>query len=144
LLDFPAVERVDSRLHAAGQPLAAGALQVEDYAAVQLGLAGGVTVRLTCSWRISAGRDAVIEAAVHGATGGVAMKNVGGSFYDFEAERYHGTRREQLAAPPDAWGGRAAVAWLEQLAGGARFDPACNHLVDVASVLDAIYRGATA
>jgi predicted dehydrogenase len=141
LLDFPAVEAVESRLYHAGVPLAPGDPSVEDYAAVQLRLAGGVVARLTCSWRISAGRDAVIEAAWYGTDGGLAMKNVDGSFHDFVAEHYRGTATERLAAPPDEWGGRAAIAWTEQLARGAGFDPEAERLVDVATVLDAIYRG---
>ena len=40
---------------------------------------------------------------------GARSRNVDGSFYDFNAERYRGTARETLAAPPDAWGGRAAA-----------------------------------
>jgi predicted dehydrogenase len=142
LLEFPAVEAVDSQLYSRGARLAAGDLRVEDYAAVQLRLAGGVVVRLACSWRLSAGCDAVIEAACHGTEGGLAMKNVGGSFYDFIAERYRGTRGERLTSPPDDWGGRAAIDWTERLARGAGFDAEAERLVDVAAVLDAIYRGA--
>jgi predicted dehydrogenase len=139
LLGYPAVEHLDSQLYAAGKPLARDAKPVEDYAAVQLRLAGGVVVRLTCSWRISAGRDALIEAALFGTAGGVALKNVEGSFYDFVAERYHGTRGERLASPPDEWGGRAVVEWTERLARGDRFDGEAHQLVDLARVLDAIY-----
>jgi predicted dehydrogenase len=139
LLDFPAVEAVDSQLFSRGAPLSAGAAEVEDFAAVQLQLAGGVAVRLACSWRISAGREAVIEATWYGTEGGVAMKNVNGSFYDFIAERYRGTTTERLASPPDAWGGRAAIAWIEQLARGVGFAPEAARYVEVASVLDAIY-----
>jgi predicted dehydrogenase len=138
LLDFPAVEAVDSQLFARGARLS-DAHAVEDYAAVQLRLAGDVAVRLTTSWRISAGRDAVIEASWFGTEGGVALKNVDGSFYDFVAERYRGTQREQLAAPPDDWGGRAAVDWVSRLAQGAGFDAEAERLVEVASVIDRIY-----
>ena len=142
LLDFPAVERVDSQLYAAGRPLR-DPRQVEDYAAVQLRLAGGVVVRLTCSWRISAGRDAVIEAALYGTAAGVALKNVEGSFYDFVAERYTGTRCERLASPPDEWGGRAAIDWTRRLGDGVRFTRDAERLVQLAEVIDQIYaRGA--
>jgi predicted dehydrogenase len=140
MLDFPAVEAVDSRLFCAGEPVGPTDPAVEDYAAVQLALAGGVAVRLACSWRISAGRDAVIEAAWYGTAGGLAMTNVDGSFYDFIAERFRGTGRERLASPPDAWGGRAAIDWAERLARGEGFDPDAERLVDVSGVLDAIYQ----
>jgi predicted dehydrogenase len=143
LLDFPAVETIDSQLFARGARLIDDSV-VEDYAAVQLRLAGDVAVRLTSSWRISAGRDAVIEATWFGTEGGAALKNIGGSFYDFVTERYRGRQREQLATPPDDWGGRAAVDWVSRLAQGAGFDADAERLVDIASVIDRIYaaRGA--
>jgi len=139
LTDFPAVTRVASRLFAGGDAIDPCGRQVEDYAEVQLQLAGGIVARLACSWRVSAGRDAVIEATVYGTSGGVAMKNVDGSFYDFIAERYHGTRTERLASPPDSWGGRAAIEWAERLGVGDRFDPESERLIALAEVLDAIY-----
>lgn len=139
LLDFPAVESIESRLFANGETVEPSGATVEDFAAVQLGFAGGVVARLACSWRASAGRDAVIEVSVFGTGGGVAMKNTGGSFYDFVAEHYKGTTTARLASPPDAWGGRAAIAWVQRLARSARFDLEAERFVDVANVLDAIY-----
>jgi predicted dehydrogenase len=135
-LDFPDVTTVSGNLLTAGEPPAG---RVEDYAVATLELATGTVVRLVCSWRLHAGRDAVISAAFHGTAGGAALHNVDGSFYDFTAERYRGTAREPLATPPDEWGGRAAADWALRLAAGERFDPAAERLVDVARVLDRIY-----
>jgi predicted dehydrogenase len=140
LLDYPVVEHVDAQLFCQGQP--ARPDQCEDYAVVQMKLAGDIAVRLACSWRVSAGRDAVIEAAVYGSQGGVALKNVDGSFFDFVGEQYRGTQREQLASYPDAWGGRAAVAWAQQLAEAPEFDTAAVELIELADALDAIYEAA--
>jgi len=136
-LDFPQVERVSSDLLSGGRPLREG--QVEDYAVANLALDGGASVRLACSWRLPAGQEAVISAAFYGTEGGAALRNVGGSFYDFTAERFRGTSTETLSSPPDAWGGRAAADWAGRLARGARFDPAAERLVDVSAVLDRIY-----
>ncbi len=139
-LGFPAVDGVTASLRAGGAPLSRGdAAQVEDFAAAQLELASGATVQLACSWRLPAGRDCVIEASFYGTRGGAALRNVEGSFYDFTVERYRGTAREVLAAPPDAWGGRAAVAWARALAGGGRFDPEVERIVEVQTTLDRIY-----
>ena len=138
-LGFPAVVAVSSRLYAQGAPLGPRPDVVEDYAVAQLDLAGGATVRLACSWNLPAGRDAVIEATFHGTQGGAAMRNVKGSFHDFVAERFDGTRSSVLAAPPDDWGGRAAVQWARQLAAGAGYDPEVASVLQVAEVLDAIY-----
>ena len=139
LQDFPQVTHVESRLYAGGQPLSPTSEEVEDYAAAQLDLANGVTVRLACSWRLQAGQEAVIDASFYGTGGGAALKNIGGSFYDFEALRYNGTATERLAQPPDEWGGRAAAAWARQLAESPRFDPGAERLGEVAAVLDRIY-----
>ena len=135
-LGFPEVSAVDARLSSGGKPLAAG--QVEDYAVAQFA-AGDAQVRLACSWRLNAGRDAVIEAAFYGTEGGAALRNVDGSFYDFTADRFDGTTASRLADPPDTWGGRAAAAWAEQLARSAAFDPQADHFVRSAEVLDRIY-----
>jgi predicted dehydrogenase len=136
-LDFPKVVRVSSDLLSGGAPVDQG--QVEDYAVANLTLDNGASARLACSWRLPAGCEAAISAAFYGTQGGAALRNVGGSFYDFTAERFYGTATETLTSPPDAWGGRAAADWAERLGGGARFDPAAERLVDVAAVLDRIY-----
>jgi predicted dehydrogenase len=136
-LDFPAIAKVSSTLLAGGAPLQPG--QVEDYAVAQLELEGGASVRLACSWRLPAGRDAIISASFYGAGGGAALHNVAGSFYDFTAELYRGTSTETLAEPPDEWGGRAAADWAERLAQNRAFDPEAERLVQVAEALDRIY-----
>jgi predicted dehydrogenase len=140
-LGFPTVMHVDASLLAGGRPLAAGA--VEDYAVATLRLAGDVVVRLACSWRLHAGRQAVIEAAFYGEEGGAALRNVDGSFYDFTAERFTGTASSRLASPPDEWGARAAADWAIRLVGGARFDPEAANLVQVTETLDRIYAAAS-
>lgn len=139
-LGFPEVRSVTSSLRAGGAPLSnRDPGLVEDFAAAQLELAGGAAVQLACSWKLAAGRDCAIEASFYGTNGGAALRNVGGSFYDFTVERYQGTERELLSSPPDAWGGRAAVAWARALAAGGRFDPDVERIVDVHAVLDRIY-----
>lgn len=138
-LDFPQVTTVTSRLFAQGQRVEGKLDQVEDYAVAHLDLATGTTVTMTCSWRLPVGYDAVIEASFYGTKGGLGLRNVAGSFYDFRAERYRGTARECLHEPPDAWGGRAAIAWAQRLATKPHYDPDIEHLITVAEVLDAIY-----
>jgi predicted dehydrogenase len=137
-LGGPGVRTLAAQLFSGGRPLGRGDI-VEDFATAQLELDGGASVQLACSWRLPAGRDAIIEASFFGSHGGVTLRNVNGSFYDFVAERTSGTHGEVVARPPDAWGGRAAVDWLGKLAGGGRFDPEAHRHEDVARVLDAIY-----
>jgi predicted dehydrogenase len=138
-LGFPRVKHTTSRLFARGKPLGMQRTDVEDYAVARLDLDTGATVSLTCSWRLPAGCDAMISAAFYGTQGGLALRNVAGSFYDFTTERFWGTTRQTLHEPPDDWGGRAAVAWARQLAMRPQFDPDVAHVVAVAEVLDAIY-----
>ena len=137
VLGFPPATRVSAQLLAGGEPLRPG--HVEDYASAQVELEGGVSLRLACSWKLPAGRDAIISAAFYGTEGGAALTNLGGSFYDFVAERYRGTAAETVASPPDEWGGRAAADWAARLAAGERFAAEAERLVDVAVLLDQIY-----
>jgi predicted dehydrogenase len=140
VLGFPEVDQVASTLRAGGRAIRGRSNgRVEDFGAAQLELANGTAVQLACSWRLAAGQDCVIEASFYGTKGGAALRNVGGSFYDFVVERYEGTRREILASPPDAWGRRAAVAWARALAAGSRHDPEVERLVEVQATLDRIY-----
>ncbi len=136
-LGFPDVENVTSHLFADGEPLGGDA--VEDFALATITLAGGTAVRLACSWRAQAGRDADISATFYGREGGAGFRNVGGSFYDFAAERYRGTSSEPLASSSEEWGGRAASDWARRLAAGERFDPRSAELVAVSGVIDRIY-----
>lgn len=138
-LGFPQVTQVTSRLYARGERLRASRTDVvEDYATALLELDTGATIRLSCSWNLPAGQDAIIEASFYGTEGGGAFRNVGGSFYDFTAELYRGTHRHTLATPPDDWGGRAALEWVRRLAGGERYDPWIEGLIDVAAAVDAV------
>lgn len=139
ILGFPTVTGVSSRLYAGGELLPPRPTVVEDYATARIDLTGGASVELACSWRLPVGQDCVIVVEFYGTKGGAAFRNVGGSFYDFIAEHYDGTRRTVLAGPPDAWPGRAGVDWAERLAAGQGFDPAIEHGTAVASVLDSIY-----
>ncbi|MDQ3928479.1 MAG: Gfo/Idh/MocA family oxidoreductase [Chloroflexota bacterium] len=139
MLDFPEVANVQSSLYAGGMPLGGRTDTVEDYATASIELSSGATVQLACSWRLQAGREAVIEASFYGTQGGAALHNVNGSFYDFTVERYRGTSTDVLSTPPDEWGGRAAVDWARRLAAGELYDPSIEHMIDVAATLDRIY-----
>jgi predicted dehydrogenase len=139
VLEGVSVSSVTSHLFAKGKPLTGRATEVEDFALAELELSSGAVVRLACSWNLPAGCDAVIQTTFFGDGGGAALSNVNGSFYDFAAERFHGTSRERLCSPPDDWGGRAIVDWANRLSAGAGYDPSTERLVEVARVLDAIY-----
>jgi predicted dehydrogenase len=141
-LGFPKVTSVTSRLFAEGKPIFSRSHKVEDYAVATLNLETGATVRLACSWKLPAGCDAIISGSFFGTRGGAAFHNLDGSFYDFTAEHFRGTKRETLNCFREQWGGRAAVHWAEKLAQDGSFDPEIEHLTQVAQVLDGIYKNA--
>jgi len=137
------VTEVTGRLFAKGMPLASAPHPaIEDYATAQIHFASGATARIACSWNLNAGCDALIEATFYGNQGGASFKNVNGSFYDFHAALFHGTSSQVLSEPPEEWGPRALLDWSCRLASGARFDSAIREAVEVARILDSIYRAA--
>ncbi|MFC4728563.1 Gfo/Idh/MocA family protein [Coralloluteibacterium thermophilus] len=139
LLGNPTVEHVSSRCFARGRPLRETPDAVEDYASARLDLAGGAAIDMSCSWNLPIGIDCEIGMRIYGTRGGVGLRNVDGSFYDFVIERFDGRQRQQLAGPPDAWGGRAALAWAEAVRRDRGFDASADGLVEVAEILDRIY-----
>lgn len=148
VLGYPGVRNVSSQLLSGGGPSKGDSTQVEDFAAVQIELVDGTAVQLACSWNLNAGREAVIEASFYGTEGGAALRNVDGSFFDFTVERFNGTSKEMLSQPECGvtavegnweWGGRAAIDWARRVSKGEGFDPECEHLIDVAEIIDRIY-----
>lgn len=135
----PKVRNISSHLFSHGERLVYNRDKVEDFAAAKFELDNGATVSLTCSWKVSAGYDAIIEASFFGTEGGLSLKNVNGSFYDFKAEHYRWTARETLSEPPDNWGPRAALNWLEQLSRSNYYHPEIEQIANAASVIDGIY-----
>lgn len=137
LFDFPDVSEARAILLRDGRR--ARTDEVEDFAAGELKLDNGVTVRIACSWNVNAGKDAVIEASFYGTEGGVQMRNENGSFFDFSADIFKGRNAEAIAAPPDDWGARAAAEWVRKLAAGERFAGSTSGLLETAAVLDRLY-----
>ena len=137
LFDFPEVVSVHGRILKEGRAPAAD--EVEDFALGEIELANGTTLRIACSWNLSAGQDADIRATFYGTRGGAEMRNENGSFFDFVADRFSGRNRERIAGYPDAWGGCAAAEWVEKLASGERFEGSTTGLLQTARVLDQLY-----
>jgi predicted dehydrogenase len=138
-LDSPKVAKVCSQLFAKGGPLSKPARQLEDFAVVRIGLETGTNIQICCSWNLSAGSDAVIAGSFYGTKGGAEFRNVNGSFTEFTASRFEGTRREPLVTAADALSGRMAVEWTRQLVQNPCYDPAVESALSVASIVDQIY-----
>lgn len=114
--------------------------KVEDFAKVSMLTDKESAISLECSWHASAGEDAVISAIFYGTEGGVAFKNIEGSFYDFQAEKYKGTYKEVIVSPPDNWSGRAGLAWSEKITNFAGYDKlTATEYLKTAQIIDRIY-----
>ena len=139
-LNFPKIKDVRSHLFHKGQKLTSFEEHVEDFASVSLTSEKEQVINLECSWHVSAGKDAIIEATFYGTKGGASFKNINGSFYDFKAEKYHGTQTETLVSPPDEWSGRAGVVWVDNMIKNNRFDEqSATEFIKTAEVIDRIY-----
>lgn len=139
-LGFPNIKEISSKLYAGGKRLQPGEEKVEDFASVSMVSEKDTLINLECSWDLPAGTEAIIKARFYGSKGGVAFKNVNGSFYDFVAEKYEKTQTEKLVSPPDNWGGRAGIDWAADLALGKGFDSSgANELLRIAAIIDKIY-----
>jgi predicted dehydrogenase len=146
LLDDPPVRRVRGGVFRQGERLSLGRLTptgeagVDDFASGWIDLSEGDTVAsLAVSWNAHAGQDCVIRAAVFGTGGGAEFRNVNGSFYDFELERFAGRSGEVVVRESKDWLGRAALDWARRLGESNRFDPEIARSVWVSEVVDGIY-----
>ncbi len=139
-LDFPNVKKVKSTLLSKGVSVNRKK-DVEDFANVWMELENDVSAQLSCSWNLQAGCEAIIEATFYGTNGGLSLKNINGSFYDFQAFRFWGTKTEVIAAPPDDWGGRALIRWIRNLAADTGFNKEAECYLPSARVIDKIYDG---
>lgn len=137
IFDFPEVLEARGTLLRDGHK--PGPDEVENYATGEVALANGVHARIACSWNLSAGRDAVIEASFYGTTGGAAMRSEDGSFFDFAADLFRQQDSHRLVSPPDEWGGRAAVDWVLRLVAGERFEGSTTGLLETAGAIDRLY-----
>ena len=142
LLGNPDVASVSADLWAGGQRLGPDMQVPEDHAMATITLASGAVLRLTCSWHLHLGADALIAASFHGSKGSASFRNEGGSFYDFSARLHRGTATLAEIPPPDDWGGRMAVDWARRLARSPSFDAEAERLLPLAEALDAVYASA--
>lgn len=111
----------------------------EDFVLADIDYASGQHVHLSCSWRASVGRGAIIGCRIFGTEGGAELRNVNGSFYDFEIAQNRGAESELLGSPPDPWPGRALLEWAGRLRDGAGSGDDLDSLATTAGVIDEIY-----
>ncbi|MCB0309875.1 MAG: Gfo/Idh/MocA family oxidoreductase [Bdellovibrionales bacterium] len=137
--DFPSVQDVSSRLFSGGEELHTPPAKNEDFAVLNMRLAEGCEVHLQSSWNASAGCDAEIRLVFWGSQGALVLKNVAGSFYDFELKHCVGTSQTTLVEPPDDWGGRAICRWASQLASSPAFHPSAYRYFNSSEIIAKAY-----
>lgn len=138
LLGDPEVREVHGGAWKGGQPLGEG--EVDDFASARIELEGGGAVSLAVSWNAHAGQDCVIRLSAFGTSGGAELRNVDGSFYDFELARFSGRSGEVKVRESRDWLGRAILDWAARLGEGRGYDPAIERSVRVSEVVDAVYK----
>lgn len=138
-LDFPAIKEISGRLFRDGKALPPASREGEDYALVDITLENGGDIRLGCSWRAHAGKDAQIAAQFWGPESAARWENIDGSFYNFEARKFTGTGSELLTSPGEPWGEGAILDWVKRVSEGGRYDPVIEETVEIARVLDRVY-----
>ena len=129
---------VRARCFRSGTRLPLPVAELEDLVTADIEYASGEHVRLSCSWRASTGCGAIIGCRIFGTEGGAAIRNLQGSFYDFEVSLNHGAESQLLGSPPDAWPGRALLDWAARV----RAANGCGDLEPLtatAEVIDRIY-----
>ncbi len=138
ILDSHGVRSVRGGAFRRGEPL--GGRGIDDFAIAQLELDDGVLVHLAVSWNAHAGTDCVIRTAFYGTHGGAEVRNIDGSFFDFEIVRFEGRGRRTIGRESGDWLGRAILDWVDHTAASPSFDPEVERSVRVAEVVDKIYR----
>lgn len=132
------VNQLSSSLFCQGKRQRPPYKMAEDYAIAEFGL-GEARVRLNCSWNLHLGKGSVIEAHFHGTKGGAVLRNMNGSFFDFELVQTRGTSSKRITGDPDTWGGRALLDWVMRLAENNQYDSSVEQALKVAHVIDRIY-----
>ena len=130
---------VRARCFRDGRRLEPPIAEPEDLVLADIDYASGLHAHLACSWRASVGRGAVIGCRIFGTDGGAELRNVGGSFYDFEVLLNRGDTCERLGGPPDPWPGRALLDWAARLRDGKDPGEDLAPLAATAGVIDRIY-----
>ncbi|MEA2693735.1 MAG: hypothetical protein QOJ16_3122 [Acidobacteriota bacterium] len=150
LLEARHVSAVSGAVFKEGRPLPPregqeGPIAIDDFATARIDFEAGSGERaagsVAVSWNAHAGRDCLFSVRLFGTAGGAELRNVGGSFYDFELARFSGRSEEVVARDSGESLGRGIVAWAERLAASPRFDPEAVRSVLVSDTVDAIYYG---
>ncbi|HWV57663.1 MAG TPA: Gfo/Idh/MocA family oxidoreductase, partial [Longimicrobiales bacterium] len=137
ILGFPPIEDVSGRTWRMQGDVAPA--DIEDFAVADLRLSGGTGVHIAVSWNAHAGSDCLIRTTAFGSRGGGELRNVNGSFYDFEVFRHEGRHSVHHGSESREWMDRRIVEWVHRLGRSRQYDPAIESSVTVAEVIDAVY-----
>lgn len=112
---------------------------IDQLAGINFELDPGLRVRLTASWHAHAGRDCDFRLTLHGTRASAELRNVEGSFYDFELARRTGRSEQVVVRDSRRWMDGAVLEWIDGVAAGKGYDPAAETSLAVAEVVDRVY-----
>jgi predicted dehydrogenase len=112
---------------------------IDGFTTADFRIDGGPRCHVVTSWHAHTGRDCEIRLVLHGANGTGEIRNVDGSFYDFELAQKTGTEEQVLIADHREWMNRGIVAWAQRLAENPGYDPGAEINRRIARVVDVVY-----
>jgi predicted dehydrogenase len=112
---------------------------IDGFSAAEVTLDSGARSRIAASWHAHAGRDCIFRVVVHGSDGSAEIRNVDGSFYDFELCLRRGRSEEIVVRDSRDWMDRGIVAWARDVVRDPGYDSSADGNVEVARVVDRVY-----
>lgn len=112
---------------------------IDGFTAVDFRVVEGPRCRAVTSWRAHTGKDCEFRLVLHGSAGTGEIRNLGGSFFDFELARKVGRSEEVVVSDHREWMDRGILAWARRLAENPHFDAAAEVNRHIARVVDVVY-----
>jgi predicted dehydrogenase len=112
----------------------------EDFAQIHFETEDHISASVACSWNLHAGCDAIIKICVHGTHGSLEMKNINGSFYNFETRFNKKTESTHLCSENGEWGSRAIKQWVDDIVNTKYSEIELNRLIQIADLIENIYK----
>lgn len=112
---------------------------IDGFAEVEGIMAHGPRFRVGASWNAHAGRDCDLRLTFHGTDASAEIRNLDGSFFDFELLLRSGRAEERVVLDRRRWMDRPLLDWVEGLGRGDGFDRGTRSNLAVARLLERVY-----
>lgn len=112
---------------------------VDAFGEVEGIMTDGPRFRVGASWNAHAGRDCDMRLTFHGTDASAEIRNVDGSFFEFELLLRSGRSQERVVVDRRRWMDRPLRDWVEGLTRGDGFDRGTRSNLTVARLLERVY-----